>query len=116
MAEEASVALMLWDGKSHGTLMNGERLVRLGKSLVIYVAGREEFVEIRTRDEWQAFLASCSEEVVHGLEDRLKKEDSAMRKPESSLFDEGDTRREEGHSPNPCPRTHMSPRQPPYAS
>jgi len=35
MAAEASVGLMLWDGESHGTLMNVMRLAAAGKPVVV---------------------------------------------------------------------------------
>jgi adenine-specific DNA-methyltransferase len=57
MATEATVGLMLWDGKSHGTLMNVLRLAAAGKPVVIHVEPEKSFVEIRTSEDLTAFLA-----------------------------------------------------------
>ena len=58
MAAEATVGLMLWDGESHGTLMNVVRLSTAGKPVVVYVQPRKSFLEIRTRDALLSFLGS----------------------------------------------------------
>ena len=47
MVEEADYGLMLWDGKSRGTLMNAVGLVHRGKSLVVYVATTKSFLTLR---------------------------------------------------------------------
>ena len=57
MAAEASVGLMLWDGASHGTLMNVVRLAAAGKPVIIHVQPRKSFVEIRTPE---ALAPACS--------------------------------------------------------
>ena len=46
MAEEAAFGLMLWDGKSVGTLMNVLRLVRNHRKVVVYIHPGSECVEI----------------------------------------------------------------------
>jgi hypothetical protein len=56
MAAEASVGLMLWDGESHGTLMNVMRLAVSGKPVVIYMQPQGVFIEIRTREALSRFL------------------------------------------------------------
>ena len=57
MAAEATVGLMLWDGESHGTLMNVLRLNAAGKPTVVYVQPRKGFVDVRTSADLMAFLA-----------------------------------------------------------
>lgn len=47
----ATVGLMLWDGRSRGTLMNVVRLVGHGKPVVVYVQPRRRFAEVRTQSE-----------------------------------------------------------------
>jgi len=48
---------MLWDGESHGTLMNVLRLNASGKPTVVYVQPRKSVVDIRTSADLMAFLA-----------------------------------------------------------
>ena len=60
MAAEASVGLMLWDGESHGTLMNVMRLAAAGKTAVIFLQPQGSFVEIRTGDDLGSLLAGLS--------------------------------------------------------
>ncbi|MFA6471998.1 MAG: putative addiction module antidote protein, partial [Candidatus Latescibacterota bacterium] len=51
MAEEASIGLMIWDGKSLGTLMNACRLIDKQKKVVMYVAPRKEYITLQTNDD-----------------------------------------------------------------
>jgi len=57
MAAEATVGLMLWDGRSRGTLMNVVRLVAQDKPTVIYVQPGRNFVEVRRPRDLPALLA-----------------------------------------------------------
>ena len=56
MAAKASVGLMLWDGESHGTLMNVVRLTAAGKAVVIFLQSQGAFIEVRTRDDLASLL------------------------------------------------------------
>jgi hypothetical protein len=47
---------MLWDGESHGTLMNVMRLAAVGKPVVIYMQSQGLFVDIRTRSALATLL------------------------------------------------------------
>ena len=47
MGAEADYSLMLWDGKSRGTLTNIRDLVRMAKPVVVYVAPQKTFVTLR---------------------------------------------------------------------
>jgi len=51
MGEEADYALMLWDGKSRGTLTNIRDLVRQEKPVVVYLAPSKTFVTLRDSGE-----------------------------------------------------------------
>ena len=59
MAKEATVGLMIWDGRSVGTLMNVFRLLELNKKAVVYAVPRKEFLDFRTATDWQAFIEHC---------------------------------------------------------
>jgi hypothetical protein len=47
MGSEADYGLMLWDGKSRGTLTNIEDLLRREKPVVVYLAADGSFVTLR---------------------------------------------------------------------
>ncbi len=60
MAKEASHGLMIWDGKSVGTLMNAARLVGLGKPVVVYTAPAKTFTDLKRKADWEAFVSDCN--------------------------------------------------------
>ena len=68
MSREADSGLMIWDGKSAGTLMNAFRLVRQGKSVSIFEAERSRFQELRNESEWKDFFSTCSDELKLRIE------------------------------------------------
>ena len=70
MAQEATVGLMMWDGKSVGTLVNVFRLLALSKNVVIYVVPEKGFRELRSNTEWKAFINSCDSALRHKVEQR----------------------------------------------
>ena len=51
MGNEADYALMLWDGKSRGTLTNIADLVQQEKPVVVYLAPSKSFVTLREPDQ-----------------------------------------------------------------
>jgi hypothetical protein len=75
MANEATVGLMLWDGESVGTLMNVLRLVRNHKKVVVYVAPKKEFVDVKSNPDWDNLLSRCGSE----LKRRVEKESASER-------------------------------------
>ena len=56
MAQEATIGLMMWDGKSVGTLLNLFRLLSLKKKAVIYTVPEKQFLEFRSWVQWKNFL------------------------------------------------------------
>src|SRR5260370_38273273 len=56
MTKESTVGLMLWDGKSKGTLANISRLLDQGKKVVVYVAPQNDFLTLTGKDVWTSFL------------------------------------------------------------
>lgn len=51
MAEEADYGLMLWDGKSRGTLASVNDMVTKGKPVVVYFTPSKEFMTLRSPDQ-----------------------------------------------------------------
>ncbi|MGC2306635.1 hypothetical protein [Candidatus Binatus sp.] len=68
MSEEASFGLMIWDGKSAGTLMNVLRLIKQNKKVVIFEAPKHSFLELKTESEWKDFFSSCNDEIKLRIE------------------------------------------------
>jgi hypothetical protein len=71
MAEEADFGLMLWDGKSVGTLMNVFRLLELRKKAVVYIVPQQRFVDFKNAGEWERFIEECSGSVRDKFTRRL---------------------------------------------
>lgn len=57
MADTAEYGLMLWDGKSKGTINNVVNLSRRGKPVVVYIAPTRQFRTIRMADDLSDLLA-----------------------------------------------------------
>ena len=80
MSREADSGLMIWDGKSAGSLMNALRLVRQGKQVSIFEAQHDRFRELRNNSEWKDFFSACSDEVRSRIE-KLSASDSTIAGP-----------------------------------
>lgn len=63
MAQEASIGLMIWDGKSAGTLANAARLVRQGKKVVVYATPSKRFLTLKAEADWEHLVSSCEKDV-----------------------------------------------------
>lgn len=74
MAVEATVGLMIWDGKSVGTLLNVYRLLTAGKKAVVYAVPERRFLEFRTGTEWERFLADRETNLRDKVEQRARDE------------------------------------------
>lgn len=56
MAEDCDLGLMIWDGKSPGTLSNVVELLQRGKTSVVYLHRQETFHNIQSAQELQVLL------------------------------------------------------------
>jgi hypothetical protein len=63
MAQEASVGLMIWDGKSTGTLANVARLVRQDKKVVVYAIPTKRFLTLKAEADWEHLVSTCGRDV-----------------------------------------------------
>lgn len=68
MAQEASFGLMIWDGRSVGTLMNVCRLIKQNKKVVIFETPKHRFRELKKDSEWKDFFSECSDDVRRRIE------------------------------------------------
>jgi hypothetical protein len=80
MSEEASFGLMIWDGESAGTLMNVLRLIKQNKSVIVFEAPKNRFVELKRESEWKEFFSACSNEVRRRIE-KLSASDPKVAAP-----------------------------------
>ena len=86
MAQEATVGLMMWDGKSVGTLLNVFRLLSLQKKAMIYIVSEKRFLEFRSGVEWENFIASRDVGLRHKVEQRAKLETAPKNQPFQTSF------------------------------
>lgn len=70
MAREADFGLMIWDGKSPGTMLNVLRLLRAGKKTVLYNVPDKKTHYIKSEVDWDAVLSSIDPVVIDALRQR----------------------------------------------
>lgn len=63
MARLADFGLMIWDGKSPGTVLNVMRLAIAEKIAVLFNVPENDVINIKTLDGWKAFIRCCSDEL-----------------------------------------------------
>ena len=69
MANDADYGLMVWDGKSRGTLRNVINLTRQEKMTAVYFAPDRRFVNVRNLDEAHHLLGLCAESAARYLDE-----------------------------------------------
>ena len=72
MAETAEYGLMLWDGKSKGTVNNVVNLSRDHKPVVVYIAPSRQFRTIKTFDHLKGLLAQGDSDSVERIVNELR--------------------------------------------
>jgi hypothetical protein len=86
MAHEAGVGLMIWDGKSAGTLLNVLRLLRQRKKVVVYAVPEGRFWELKHQSQWQDFVAACDVDLRNRVEQKAAFEKSEEYPEQQSLL------------------------------
>ncbi|HWB16060.1 MAG TPA: hypothetical protein VG538_06605 [Vicinamibacterales bacterium] len=79
MADAAEYGLMLWDGKSKGTINNVVNLSRDGKPVVVYIAPKKRFLTVKAFDDLGRVLAQGDTEGVERLVSALHLENLQHR-------------------------------------
>jgi len=64
MAQEAKCGVMLWDGRSRGTLHNILNLIRSDKKTLVYFAPEKCLCKLTSVPDLQALLARCDPRVI----------------------------------------------------
>ena len=71
MADAAEYGLMLWDGKSKGTINNVVNLLRRHRPVVVYVAPTRDFDTVRTLADLRTVLSKGDRKYVDRLINEL---------------------------------------------
>lgn len=82
MADDADVALMIWDGQSSGTIVNVARLVARAKPAVIYSAPTKTFTTLKTPEELIDFLSALDPSVRAKLDDYIHDHVAELAQPQ----------------------------------
>lgn len=88
MAQEATVGLMLWDGKSVGTLCNVFRLLSQRKKAAVYTVPEKSFRDLRNAADWHEFISHCKVDIRRKVEERTDTTRTSKRvtSPQLSLI------------------------------
>lgn len=78
MASEAKFGLMIWDGKSLGTLLNVFRLASQRKKVVVYTVPAKQFTEVANLADWERFLSPFGDEVKRRVAQQLQQEEGNL--------------------------------------
>jgi len=71
VAEEAKSGVMLWDGRSMGTLNNIFNLISAGKNTLVYFAPAKTFHKLSDEQDLATLLARCDQGAVERVQRRL---------------------------------------------
>jgi hypothetical protein len=78
MASEATAGLMVWDGKSLGTLADIGRLALLKKRVVVYLVNLKKEVCLADERDWERFVAAGPAELRARVARTLRSELPAL--------------------------------------
>ena len=78
MVDIADYGLMLWDGESKGTLNNVVKLTAVSKPVVVYLAPKARFLNVRSAPDLSLLLAECSRPTASRLQRELGIPESAQ--------------------------------------
>ena len=89
MAREADFGLMIWDGKSPGTVLNVLRLVQAGKISVLFNVPEKAAVNVKTVAQYRDFIWQCDPSFRTDLRERATSQEWSLVEAESqpSLLD-----------------------------
>jgi hypothetical protein len=71
MVDDAAYGLMLWDGESKGTLNNVINMIRQAKPVVVYLAPKRTFQNLRSSADVVDLLTNCDRASVQRFEREL---------------------------------------------
>jgi hypothetical protein len=72
MAQDAKCGVMLWDGRSKGTLNNIQNLLRLGKKTLVYFGPDKVFHKLSSDEDLLRLLDLCDSAAVENAQQQIK--------------------------------------------
>lgn len=81
MVDAAAYGLMLWDGESKGTLNSVINMIRQEKPVVVYLAPKRTFQNLRSSADVAELLTNCDRASVQRFERELGIEHVLHRAP-----------------------------------
>jgi hypothetical protein len=92
MAREADYGLMIWDGKSAGTILNILRLLRAGRKAVLINSPERTARNFKTLTDWANFFSSCTPGFRDDIRKRATPDERLSFEPaqQTSLLDPGE--------------------------
>ena len=72
MAQDAKCGVMLWDGKSKGTLNNIQQLLSQRKKVLVYLGPEKAFHKLSTILDLQEFLLRCDSDSVQAAQRQIE--------------------------------------------
>lgn len=82
MAVEADYGLILWDGKSLGSISNLIELLKQKKPVVVYFAPDKQFYSLTHLDDIRKLLSNCDDTVVKTISNLINLNYSASQRSE----------------------------------
>jgi len=71
MAREAKCGIMLWDGKSKGTVHNMMNLIGAGKKVLVYFSPEKACHKLSTEQDLNSLFARCDRREIERLQSSL---------------------------------------------
>jgi hypothetical protein len=81
MVDDAAYGLMVWDGESKGTLNSVINMIRQDKPVVVYLAPKKAFQNLRSANDVIELLNKCDRASVQRFERELRIEHVLHRAP-----------------------------------
>lgn len=72
MAQDAKCGMMLWDGKSKGTLNNIQQMIGAGKKALVYLAPEKTFHKLSTEQELHDLLQRCDQSAIRQAQQQIR--------------------------------------------
>ncbi len=79
MAQDAQCGVMLWDGKSKGTLNNIQNLIGSGKKVLVYLAQDKAFHKLSSQDDLHTLLHRCDPALIEYARRQIRTKLSGAR-------------------------------------
>jgi hypothetical protein len=72
MAHDAKCGMMLWDGKSKGTLNNIQQILSVGKKALVYLAPQRAFHKLSTEQDLRDLLQCCDQGAIRRAQQQIR--------------------------------------------